>query len=181
MWKIITCKSPHSCSSLQVEPDRRIMDSKFIVVTLETYIWEDISRMVPWLRSLLHVKYKHWASYYRVLNAKQKAVMAIYGHFDESYAELPWFLASLKDVDSSIVFKLNVDSHGVPRTCMYNCVFWAFGQCIEGFKNCKPMISIDAMQLCGKWQQMVTARFIHLPLPLLRARARRDGDGSWHA
>ncbi|KAK9996917.1 hypothetical protein SO802_021603 [Lithocarpus litseifolius] len=59
LWKITTCKGLHTCSSLQVEPDGRMVDSKFISITLETYIWEDISRTVPCLRSLLHAKHKH--------------------------------------------------------------------------------------------------------------------------
>ena len=34
---------------------------------------------------------------YKVWDAKQKAVASIYGDFKESYAELPRFLAGLKD------------------------------------------------------------------------------------
>ena len=74
-----------------------MMDSNFIVVTLETYIWEDILRTVPCLRSLLHVKHKHWVFHYKIWDAKQKAVATIYGDFDESYIELPRFLTALKE------------------------------------------------------------------------------------
>ena len=59
MWKITKCKGPYICLSLQVELDGRMMDSKFIVVTLETYIQEDISRTIPCLHCLLHAKHKH--------------------------------------------------------------------------------------------------------------------------
>ena len=128
------------------------MDSNFIVVTLETYMWEDILRTIPCLRSLLHVKHKHWVSHYKIWDAKQKAVATIYGDFDESYVELPRFLTALKDADSSTMFKTNVDSHGVPRTCMFNYVFWGFGPCIEGFKHCRLVISIDATHLYGKYK-----------------------------
>ena len=38
MWKITKCKGPYICSSLQEKLDGRMMDSKFIIVTLETYI-----------------------------------------------------------------------------------------------------------------------------------------------
>ena len=31
-------------------------------------------------------------------------------------------------------------------------VFWAFGPSIEGFKHCKPMISIDVTFLYGKYK-----------------------------
>ena len=96
MRMITTCKGPHTCSSLQVEYDGRMMDLKFISITLETYIWEDISRTISVLRSLLHEKHKHWASHYKVCDAKQKAVVAIFEDFNESYVELPQFLVVLK-------------------------------------------------------------------------------------
>jgi len=55
-----------------------MMNLKFIVITLETYIQEDISRTMPCLRSLLHANHKHWASHHKVWDAKQKAIAAIY-------------------------------------------------------------------------------------------------------
>ena len=31
-------------------------------------------------------------------------------------------------------------------------VLWSFGPCIDGFKYCKPVISIDGTHLYGKYQ-----------------------------
>ena len=95
MWMITTCKGPHTCLPLQVGQDGRMMDSKFIAITLESYVWEDSSRTIATLRSLLHANHGHWASHYKVWDAKHKVVTAIYGDFDESYIELPLFLATL--------------------------------------------------------------------------------------
>ena len=106
-----------------MDHDVRMMDSKFIAITLESYVREDISRTVSTLRSLLHAKHGHWASHYKVWDAKQKAVAAIYGDFEESYAELPRFLAALKDADSTTVTQLKCDHRGVPGTCTFNCAF----------------------------------------------------------
>ena len=152
LWMITTSKGPHTCSTLQVDHDGRMMDSKFIAITLESYVREDISRTVATLRSVLHAKHGHWASHYKVWDAKQKAVAAIYGGFDESYAELPRFLAALKDADPTTVTQLKCDHRSVPGTCTFNCAFWAFGPCIEGFKYCRPVISIDATHLYGKYK-----------------------------
>ena len=70
LWMITTCKGPHTCSSLPVGHDGRMMDSKFIAITLESYVREDISRTIATLFSLLHVKHDHWASHYKVWDAK---------------------------------------------------------------------------------------------------------------
>ncbi|KAL0004987.1 hypothetical protein SO802_012548 [Lithocarpus litseifolius] len=81
-----------------------------------------------------------------------KVVVAIYGDFDESYTELPQFLVALKDANPTTVTQLKCDSRGVSGTCTFNCAFWAFGLCIEGFKHCRPVISIDATHLYGKYK-----------------------------
>ncbi|XP_075665267.1 uncharacterized protein LOC142634914 [Castanea sativa] len=153
MWVITTCKGPHTCSSLQVDHDGRMIDLNFIAITIKSYIWEDISRTIATLRSLLHAKHDHWASHYKVWDAKQKVVTAIYGDFDESYAELPRFLAALKDADPTTVIQLKCDNHGVLGTCTFDCAFWAFGLCIEGFKHCKLVRSIDATHPYGKYKE----------------------------
>ena len=152
MWMITTCKGPHTCSSPQVNHDGRMMDLKFIAITLKSYIQEDISRIIATLRSLLHAKHNHQVSHYKVCDAKQKAILAIYGDFNESYAELPQFLTALKDADLTIVTQLKCDSHGVLGTCTFNRAFWAFGPCIKGFKHCRSVISINAMHLYGKYK-----------------------------
>ena len=37
-------------------------------------------------------------------------------------------------------------------TCTFKSVFWAFRPCIVGFKKCRPVISIDATHLYGKYK-----------------------------
>ena len=66
-------------------------------------------------------------------------VVAIYGDFDESYVELPQFLATLKDADPTTVTQLKCNNRRVLGTCTFNCAFWVFDPCIEGFKHCKPV------------------------------------------
>ena len=66
MWMIITCKGPHTCSSLQVDHDGRMMDSKFMAITFKSYVWENISKTIATIRSLLHAKHNHWAFHYKV-------------------------------------------------------------------------------------------------------------------
>ncbi|KAK9988918.1 hypothetical protein SO802_029157 [Lithocarpus litseifolius] len=87
-----------------------------------------------------------------VWDAKQKAVAAIYGDFKKSYAELPRFLAGLKDASPGTKYKLLVDDHYERGTCIFKAVFWAFRPCIVGFKHCRPVISIDATHLYGKYK-----------------------------
>ena len=52
------------------------------------------------------MKHGHDVTMYKVWETKQKAVARIYGDFDESYAELPRFLAALSDADLNTVTTL---------------------------------------------------------------------------
>ena len=65
--------------------------------------------------------------------------------------ELPQFLAALFDVDLDIVSTLKCNPH-VPGSCIFSSAFWAFGLCIRGFRHCRPVISIDATHLYGKYK-----------------------------
>ena len=127
------------------------MDSRFISIALEQYIWEDIARSIKDLRSMLYAKHGHDVTMYKVWEAKQKAIALIFEDFDELYTKLPWFLVALDDADPDTVTLLKCDPR-VPGTCIFNSAFWAFGSCIRGFRHCRRVISIDAMHLYGKYK-----------------------------
>ena len=128
-----------------------MMDSKFISIALEKYVREDLTRSVKDLRCILHAKHEHDVTMYKVWEAKQKAIVRIYGDFDKLYVELPRFLAALSDADPDTVTILKCNP-GVPGTCIFNSAFWAFSPCIRGFRHCKPVISIDATHLYGNYK-----------------------------
>ncbi|XP_075649720.1 uncharacterized protein LOC142620205 [Castanea sativa] len=152
VWKIAKCKGPHTCDKIQNAHDGRMIDSVFLVYVLERYIREDPAYKIKNLRHVALADLKHEVSHYKVWDAKQKAVAAIYEDFKESYAELPRFLAGLKDASLGTKYKLNVDDNDEPGTCTFKSVFWAFHPCIIGFKNCRPVISIDATHLYEKYK-----------------------------
>ena len=65
---------------------------------------------------------------------------------------MPRFLAGLKDSSPGTKYKLLVDDNYERGTCTFKSVFWAFRPCIVGFKKCRPMISINATHLYGKYK-----------------------------
>ena len=119
---------------------------------------------------------------YKVWEAKQKAVARIYGDFDESYTELPQFLAALSDVDLDTVTTLKCDPR-VSGTCIFNSAFWAFGPCIRGFRHCRPVISIDATLLYSKYKgKLLIAMAIYSDnevYPLAFAFVESESTESW--
>ena len=66
---------------------------------------------------------------------------------------------------------------------VFHHVFWAFSPFIEGFKYCRPIISIDATHLYGRYKgKMLIAMGVdannHL-FPLAFAIAEEESLDSW--
>ena len=56
------------------------------------------------------------------------------------------------DQDPTTQVFYRTTSTGEDDTVFLNYVFWSFDPSIDGFKNCKPVISIDRTHLYGKYQ-----------------------------
>ncbi|XP_057745459.1 uncharacterized protein LOC130963350 [Arachis stenosperma] len=95
-------------------------------------------------------------SYRKVWKAKQKAVAHIFRDWEVSYAELPrWILGMQATMDGSIALlktsPVRVGGEVDEFTEYFHRFFWTFPSCVEAFKHCKPLISIDGMHLYEKY------------------------------
>lgn len=72
---------------------------------------------------------------------------------------------------------------GNPSQEIFNRVFWAFGASIEGFKYCRPVISIDGTFLYGKYKGTlliaVSADANNQLFPLAFAIVESENNDSW--
>jgi len=98
-------------------------------------------------------EYKITIGYNKAWYAKQKAVADIYGDWKESYAKLPQLLLAMRQKNPGTIISI-VKTRPHPQTNESELirVFWAFGPAIEGFKHCRPVMSIDATHLYGKYK-----------------------------
>ncbi|XP_025692646.1 uncharacterized protein [Arachis hypogaea] len=89
--------------------------------------------------------------------AKQKAVAQIYGDWEESYAELPRWMLGVQSTMAGTVTVLKTSpvrvGDQVDESIVYfHRLFWTFSPCIEAFRHCKPLVSIDSTHLYGKYR-----------------------------
>ena len=84
-------------------------------------------------------------------DARRKAIVHLFGDWDESYHLLPKFMAALTESNPGSKVEWKTLNIGVIGSAYFYCVFWAFGSFIEGFKHCRPVISINAIFLYGKY------------------------------
>ncbi|XP_057759965.1 uncharacterized protein LOC130980294 [Arachis stenosperma] len=111
------------------------------------------------IKVLLNATVAHFGfkpTYRRVLLAKQKAVAHIYGDWDESYNELPrWVLGVQLTMPGTVVVlktsPVRVGGQVDDSQAYFHRLFWTFPPCIEAFRHCKPLVSIDDTHLYGKY------------------------------
>nr|XP_025693030.1 uncharacterized protein LOC112795307 [Arachis hypogaea] len=111
------------------------------------------------IKVLLNATASHYGfrpTYRRVWMANQKAVALIYGEWDESYNELPrWVLGVQVTMSGSIAVlrtsPVRVGGQLDESQAYFHRMFWTFPPCIEVFRHCKPLVSIDETHLYGKY------------------------------
>ena len=77
-----------------------MMDSNFIALEIVGKFRQNHITRIHELWEIIHTKYKHELSYYKVWDAKQKAIAKIFGDWEESYQRLRKLLLAYLDQDS---------------------------------------------------------------------------------
>ncbi|XP_020270620.1 uncharacterized protein LOC109845760 [Asparagus officinalis] len=90
-------------------------------------------------------------SYIKAWNARRIAMTKIFGDWEKSYATLPQYLYAIKRSNPGSEYKL-ITKEVNPGVHKFTSVFWVFGPSIEGFKFCRPILSIDGTHLYGKYK-----------------------------
>ncbi|KAG9446140.1 hypothetical protein H6P81_012268 [Aristolochia fimbriata] len=103
---------------------------------------------------LVKDKYHIQVSYSRAWRARNKALVAVFGGWDESYNLLPQFLKAIKDTNRGTKYKMITTDDGVREGnfVRFDRAFWAFRPAIHGFQFCRPFISVDGTHLYGKYK-----------------------------
>ncbi|XP_015969615.1 uncharacterized protein LOC107493052 [Arachis duranensis] len=88
--------------------------------------------------------------------ATEKAVAQIYDDWEESYADLSrWILGVTFTIDGSVALlktsPVRVGDQVDEDRVYFHRMFWTFPPCIEAFRHCKPLVSIDGTHLYGKY------------------------------
>jgi hypothetical protein len=96
-WEITKYNGPHTCRHPNIRKDGKIFDSNFIEREVRSYVANDQTVTMKTLRHHMSTQFGHKISYYKVWDAKQKAIANIYGDWGESYQLLPKFMKALID------------------------------------------------------------------------------------
>uniref|UniRef100_A0A2N9HQ99 SWIM-type domain-containing protein n=1 Tax=Fagus sylvatica TaxID=28930 RepID=A0A2N9HQ99_FAGSY len=151
-WEITKYNGPHTCRHPNIRKDGKVFDSNFIEREVRSYVANDQTISVKSLRHHMCTQFGHKISYYKVWDAKQKAIANIYGDWGESYQLLPKFMKALIDSNPGTQVEWKTYWSEDAGSAIFESVFWAFGPSIQGFVHCRPVVCIDATHLYGKYE-----------------------------
>ncbi|XP_028112708.1 uncharacterized protein LOC114310822 [Camellia sinensis] len=123
-------------------------------------------------------------SYKKAWHARAKAIKMVFGDWDESYRQLPKFMHALQTSNPGtiVTWKHRYTGHTTIMP-VFHFVFWSFKPVIDGFRYCRPVITIDGIFLYGKYTGALLVATIVTAngkiLPLAFAVVDRESLESW--
>nr|XP_025664350.1 uncharacterized protein LOC112762709 [Arachis hypogaea] len=156
IWEVKRYNGPHTCLATSISSDHRSLDYHVIAIFIMPMVRPDASVNIKVLLNATAAQFGFRPTYRRVWMAKQKAVAIIYGDWDESYKELPrWVLGVQLTMPGTIAVirtcPVRVGGQVDESQAYFHRMFWTFHPCIEAFRHCKPLVSIDGTHLYGKY------------------------------
>jgi hypothetical protein len=123
-------------------------------------------------------------TYGKAWRAKQCGWKMIYGDWESGYEQLPVLLNAMKvanpDMHYEYIPKPNTLING--RQIFFRA-FWCFPQCVESFRHCRSVFSIDGMFLLGKYQSTlliaISVDANNKLVPLAFALVEKENKDSW--
>ena len=152
-FEISRYTGPHTCLSAMMSQDHSGLDSTLIANEIRDLVKEIPTIAIAGLGAVIKNKYNYTPSYRKLWDAKQKAIAMLFGDWDMSYQLLPKWLHAVQTFNPGTWVKFIGTPTGIPNCAQFDRVFWAFAPSIEGFKHCRPVISIDATFMYGKYKE----------------------------
>ncbi|XP_020970327.1 uncharacterized protein LOC110268477 [Arachis ipaensis] len=156
-WEVRRYNGPHTCLATSISSDHRQLDYHVFCSRILPMVRADAAVTVKVLQQATEADYGFRPSYRKVWMAKQKAVAQIYGDWEESYAEFPRWMLGVQATMPGTITVLKTSpvriGGGVDESTVYfHRLFWTFPPCIEAFRHCKPLVSIDGTHLYGSME-----------------------------
>ncbi|XP_021321747.1 uncharacterized protein LOC110437594 [Sorghum bicolor] len=160
------------------------LNSRFIARQLCPIVKHMPTITVSALVETIFQLYNYYVKYGKAWRAKQRALEIIFGNWEEAYERLPVMLNAMKAANPRTHFEY-VPKVGESRNGreVFGRAFWVFGQSIEAFKHCRPVVSIDGTFFRGKFEGTmlicIGTDVEDQLVPLAFAIVRKEDTDSW--
>jgi hypothetical protein len=102
LWEITMYNGPHTCTSSGIRSDGKMVDTKFIERQIHHLVAADHAGSIKLLHAQMFSEWNRDCSYYKIWDTKHRAIVNIYGDWDESYETKSKFLKAVQDSNPGI-------------------------------------------------------------------------------
>ncbi|XP_057999349.1 uncharacterized protein LOC131178406 [Hevea brasiliensis] len=157
IWKVTRYNGLHTCVNPSISQDHKQLDSRFIFDFILAIVREQPNVKISALQAEIKDKVGYMPSYRKTWKARHDAIVKIFGGWEESFTRLRQFMLALCKHSPNSAFLIEDDPLFVNNKLqldyrVFNRMFWALKQTIEGFKHCRPIIFIASTFLYGKYK-----------------------------
>uniref|UniRef100_K3XRS8 MULE transposase domain-containing protein n=1 Tax=Setaria italica TaxID=4555 RepID=K3XRS8_SETIT len=116
--------------------------------------------------------------------AKQRAWKMIYGDWEAGYEQLLVLFNAIKAVNPGMHYEyIPKPNEWKDGRQIFFRTFWCFPQCVEAFRHCRPIFSIDGTFLIGKYRGTLLIAISYDAnnnlVPLAFALVERENNDNW--
>ncbi|KAL9666818.1 hypothetical protein QQ045_001160 [Rhodiola kirilowii] len=182
-WMVRTHGGDHICHNNNILQNNIHWNAHFIAREMRNAMDANTRFSVEQIRNIMQRDYGYAISYWKAWKAQQKALVYLFGKWDESFNRLPHLMQALQDCSNNNNFvKWDVTTLE-NETVQVNRIFWSFAECILAFNHCRPIISIDGTHMYGKYNEKLLVAIgldanNHI-LPLAFVLVESENNSSW--
>nr|KYP33234.1 hypothetical protein KK1_045931 [Cajanus cajan] len=138
----------HTCLNMSLSQVHNKLNSELIASFIQGMVNQDPAIKISLIQERITSQIGFKISYRKAWMAKQKAIVKIFGDWEESYAYLHRWLQYMKEIAPSFLLVIVV----IVVTRQFHRLFWTFKPRCDAFNFCKPLIQVDGTHLYGKYR-----------------------------
>ena len=141
------------CISTMMSQNHSSLDSTLIANEIRDLVREVLTILIFALGVVIKNRFNYIPTYRKLWDAKQKAIVIVFGDQDKSYKILPKWLHAIEEFNIGCRAKFTNNPIDHPTYALFDRLFCALAPLIERFKYCQLVISIDATFLYEKYME----------------------------
>ena len=152
-WVIATNPVEHSCYGSATRLDHHQMTARMVANIIKTRLRENLEMTVKQVRAAvksIHSTIK--PSYNKLWRGREVAIADLFGSWEKAYELLPLLLSAIQSSTPGTKFKIDSEPSDQFGVHIFQRAAWAYGPCIASWSHLRPVISIDAGHLSGRYK-----------------------------
>jgi hypothetical protein len=150
-------KQPHTCGTSEVRHVHPQCTARFLGCRIMSIMWAQSDITVAALIKVIHSLTTYRVHYSKDWGAKEHTLALLWRDWRESDTKVPRLLNAISYFNPGIRCIIDSCDQWLPNEKgqyypMLKRVFWCFPQCVGGFAHCRPIVSVDAIFLIGKYK-----------------------------